>query len=253
MTNEFEGLETNSIFSKLTDTFHGIVLSLLEHLEEDGVKVAEIKKHITILHLSQEPCMCTEQVDRLGKIESLYGLFHFLNTSVWNFMDYDLLDYVIARFGSNHIKQCMQQYITDLKEFKCRTTIHEFMECWPGRQKRLLKYDDLTVKFEKDPKCSTVKELDDFRQKMCVELLPRLSDYARFVMYHYKHAEGCFVITWILPATLATELLAAAGRPSSYKFFAQHQILSVSVRGREVYVDEKMITPGKLATFSGTM
>ena len=222
---------------------------LLKELKQNGVKATDIIDHISVLPLSllQECYRSTEEsFDKLEKRETLTGLFHFLNGQVWNFIDYHLLEYVISEFGSQRLKQCMQQYAIDLKEYKNHATVHEFMQFWPTRQKPP-NYDDITVKLDKDPKLYTMRELDEFRQSLSVEFWPRLSDYAKFVTYHYSHAEGSFIVTWILPPGLVSEFEAVARSPKGQAFFVQNQVLSVVTRvseseAREVYA---VHNPGK--------
>ena len=222
---------------------------LLKELKQNGVKATDIIDHISVLPLSllQECYRSTEEsFDKLEKRETLTGLFHFLNGQVWNFIDYHLLEYVISEFGSQRLKQCMQQYAIDLKEYKNHATVHEFIQFWPTRQKPP-NYDDITVKLDKDPKLYTMRELDEFRQSLSVEFWPRLSDYAKFVTYHYSHAEGSFIVTWILPPGLVSEFEAVARSPKGQAFFVQNQVLSVVTRvseseAREVYA---VHNPGK--------
>ena len=222
---------------------------LLKELKQNGVKATDIIDHISVLPLSlmQGYYRSTkESFDELEKRETLTGLFHFLSAQVWNFIDYHLLEYVISEFGSQHLKQCMEQYAADLKEYKNHTTVHDFMQSWPTRQKPP-SYDDITVKLDKDPKLYTMRELDEFRQSLGVEFWPRLSDYAKFVTYHYSQAEGCFKVTWILPPGLVSEFEEVARSPKGQAFFVQNQVLSVVIRvseseAREVYA---VHNPGK--------
>lgn len=219
--------------------FHSITKSLLDELRKKSIKATDIGDHIAILPLSlmQESYTTTSLVaDELEDKRTLTGLLHFLNGCVWNFIDYHLLEYVIAEFGSEHLKQRMKQYVMDLERFESHTTVYEFIEHWPGRQLKPPNFDELTVKINKDPYSCTLKELNDFRQSLCVEFWPRLSEYAQFIMYHYKHSEGCFIVTWILPSDLALELEKLAKRPSSHEFFMQNQILSFTVCGKAFYV-----------------
>ena len=221
---------------------------LLKELQNNGVKATDIIQHISFLPLPLIPeCYRStkESFDELEKQKTLAGLFHFLNGQVWNFIDYHLLEYVISEFGSQRLKQCMEQYAADLKEYKNHATVHEFMQFWP-RQKPP-NYDDITVKLDKDPKQYTMRELDEFRQSLSVKFWPRLSDYAKFVTYHYSHAEGSFIVTWILPPGLVSEFEAVARSPKGQAFFVQNQVLSVVIRvseseGREVYA---VHNPGK--------
>ena len=221
---------------------------LLNELQKNGANATDIIRHISLLPLQLIPECYRSTKKSFGELEkqnTLAGLFHFLNGQVWNFIDYHLLEYVISEFGSQHLKQCMQQYAIDLKEYKNHATVHEFMHFWP-RQKPP-NYDDITVKLDKDPKLYTMRELDEFRQRLSVEFWPRLSDYAKFVTYHYSHDEGSFIVTWILPPGLVSEFEAVARSPKGQAFFVQNQVLSVVIRvseseGREVYA---VHNPGK--------
>ena len=223
---------------------------LLKELKQSGEKAADIIDHISLLPLPLIPeCYRStkESFDELEKQKTLTGLFHFLNGQVWNFIDYRLMEYVISEFGSQRLKQCMEQYAIDLKEYKNHATVHKFMQFWPTRQKPP-NYDDITVKLDKDPKLYTMRELDEFRQSLSVEFWPRLSDYAKFVTYHYSHAEGCFQVTWILPPGLVTEFEAVARSPKGQAFFVQNLVLSVVTRVSESEAREIMIAvhnPGK--------
>ena len=210
-------------------------VSLLEELQQNGVKASKIRNHISVLPLPllQECYRSTEEsLDKLEKRQTLTGLFHFLNAKVWNFIDYHLLEYVISEFGSQRLKQSMEQYAADLKQYKNHATVHEFMQFWPTRQKPP-NYDDITVKLDKDPKLYTMRELDEFRQSLSVEFWPRLSDYAKYVTYHYSQAVGCFIVTWILPPGLVSEFEAVARSPKGQSFFVENQVLSVVIRVSE--------------------
>ena len=222
---------------------------LLKELKQSGVEATDIVDHISVLPLPLIPechMRTKESIDEIEKLKTLTSLFQFLNGEVWNFIDYHLLEYVISEFGSQRLKQCMQQYAIDLKEYKNHATVHEFIQFWPTRQKPP-NYDDITVKLDKDPKLYTMRELDEFRQSLSVEFWPRLSDYAKFVTYHYSHAEGSFIVTWILPPGLVSEFEAVARSPKGQAFFVQNQVLSVVTRvseseAREVYA---VHNPGK--------
>ena len=203
-------------------------VSLLKEMQQNGVEATDVRNHISVLPLPLIPeCYRStkDSFDELEKLKTLTGLFHFLNGQVWNFIDYHLLEYVMKKFGSQRLKQCMEQYAIDLKEHNKSATVHEFMKFWPTRQMPL-NYDDITVKLDKDPKVYTMGELDEFRQNLNVKFWPHLSDYAIFVTYHYSQGVGCFEVTWILPPGLVSDFEEVARSPEGQAFFAQNQVLS---------------------------
>lgn len=232
---------------RLSNRFHRLGMSLLYDLEERGVKARDLRNHIAIIpcHLIQETCTSTSMmIDTLENFKTLTGLIHFLNSRIWNFIDYHLLEYTIARFGSDSLQRYMQEYVRELEKFENETTVFDFMECWPGRETKPPNYDEIGAKIDKDPKRCTIKELNDFRCSLGVEFLPSLVEYTKYIMFHYKHANGCFSVTWILPSAVASLLKEAASKPSASLFFQRNEILSFSVRGKEVYQSREMNPPG---------
>ena len=237
-------------FSSLSDRFQEIGLSLLEELQQKKVEVIAITNHISVLPapLLQECHRSTEEsFDKLEKCNTLAGLIRFLNAHVWNFIDYHLLEFIVSKFGSQHLKQRMKQYVIDLKEYNNNATVHEFMQFWPARPKPQ-NWGEITVKLDKDPKLYTMRELDKFRQSLSVEFWPRLSDYAKFVMCHYSHSEGCFQVTWIVPPGFVSECEAVARSDSVLAFLVQNKVLSVAMRREGESQPSEMgthYTPGK--------
>lgn len=234
-------------FSQLNVTFHSITKSLLEDLCQNKIRATDIVNHIAILPLSliKESYASTSPVaDELEDKKTLAGLLSFLNACVWNFIDYHLLEYIIEGFGSKHLKQRMKEYVKDLEQFERNTTISELIKDWPKGKEKPPEFDKLTMKIDKSPHSCTLKELNDIRQNMCIKFWPRLSEYAQYIMYHYKHSEGCFIVTWIFPSDLALELKKFANKPSGHVFFVQNQILSFTLQGKQLYVNEKMATLG---------
>ena len=198
-----------------------MVMSLLEELQQNGVEVIKVRNHISVLPLEliQECYRSTEESsDELEKRKNLSGLFGFLNAHVWNFIDYHLLEYVISKFGSTHLKQRIKQYAMDLKEYNSPATVQEFMQFWPAGKKPP-NYDDINMKLNEDPNSYTMRKLDELRRNMNVEFWPRLSDYAKFVTFHYSTSGGCFEVTWILPPGLVPEFEAVARSPKGRAFF----------------------------------
>ena len=163
--------------------------------------------------------------------------------NVWNFIDYHLLEHVVSKFGGESLQHSLKQYVLDLEEFESQTTVQALIECWPtGRDFKPSKYEDATIKVDRDPKSCTVKELSEIRKGLCMKFLPPLSN---LIMLHSKHSCGCFVVTWSLLSELATELKEAVRKdPSAHSFFTEHQILSLTVGGRNVYTSGESLTQG---------
>ena len=48
----------------------------------------------------------------------------------WDFLNYGLLEHVISNFGSEDLKQQMQDYVDELSTFKQTTRLCDFIESW---------------------------------------------------------------------------------------------------------------------------
>ena len=51
----------------------------------------------------------------------------------WDFLNFDLLEHVITKFGSEDLKQKMKSYKHDLHSFRKSTRLCDFIHCWPVR------------------------------------------------------------------------------------------------------------------------
>ena len=49
----------------------------------------------------------------------------------WDLFNYGLLEHVISNFGSEDLKEQMQDYVDELSTFKQRTRLCDFIESWP--------------------------------------------------------------------------------------------------------------------------
>lgn len=239
-------IRVNHEFTRLNDTFYAISQSLFRHLEDAHVHPRDVRTHLTVLNskmLMKEASAIVDKAAReLETKGTLTGLFNFLNSCVWNFMDYHLMEYVIKEFGNEELRRRMAQYIRDLQVFESHTTVSQLIEVWSEQDLAPEDCEDATVKIDKDPTRVTVSELNMFRKKLRVEFWPRLSEYASHVLHHCKLRTGCFVVTWKFPSSLRLELEEKACK--AHDFFERNKVLSFSIGNKEVYVNKSKFTPG---------
>ncbi len=92
-----------------------------------------MRKHVFSLplHLKKEfgNQICNSDKNKRCMVK----LFFYLDTMLWNFIDYALLEYIIKHHGSPAIQQEMKEYVSELFNFQQKTTIAELIENWPGR------------------------------------------------------------------------------------------------------------------------
>ena len=245
-----EMIEVNQDFTRLNDKFYAISQSLFRHLEDSHVHPRDVRTHLTVLDsmiLIKEASAIVDTVsDKLETKGTLSRLYNFLNSSVWNFIDYHLLEYIIKKFGNEDLKRRMAQYICDLLTFEKHTTITQLIEVWDKQDLVPKDCEDATatVKIDKDPTRVTISDLNTLRKKICGEFWPRLSEYASYVLHNCKLKIGCFIVTWRFNSSLRSELEEKACK--AHDFFEKNQVLSFSIGKEDIYVSKSKFTPGIL-------
>ena len=131
--------------------------------------------------------------------KTLDSLFTVLNKKIWNILDYHLLEHFINDSESDDLKRSMKRYILKLENFKKRTLVIPFIECWKGHDRDIPDYMDLEVKF-KDNK--SLADLDQVWKRLQDETFPSLLKYAG-IRYHKLMEEGCCKVSWLIPDQLA--------------------------------------------------
>ena len=140
------------------------------------------------------------------------------------FIDYDLLNHMIVKFGSAELKSEMALYIEDVKIFMRETTVGDLIDHWPGREVTNLNYATLKAKFRDDPMTYTLERLNRFRRKFCSQV--RLSEFI-FCLISVESTESFFA-TWIIPAAIIPELSKAIHQLDK-SFFEEEHIISMFV------------------------
>ena len=170
---------------KLEHSFLELVHCLLGELREENTPVSDIVDCLTVTQWSKIIEVHGTIHGKLNEIENkinLRRLFNLLNT-VWNFLDYHILEYIINTFGSKRLKKSMIQYVSDLENFKRHTTLYNFAQCFPGRQKKPLGYVKVPAELHLDPKTCTLDKLDELRKDMQGKFFPSLSKYIIMLLH----------------------------------------------------------------------
>ena len=141
-----------------------------------------------------------KKICKKKQYETLDSLFTVLNKKIWNILDYHLLEYFINECGNRNLKRSMKRYILELKNFKKRTLVISFIECWDRQGRDIPDYKELKVKFDDDK--LTLADIDRFWTRLREKAFPSLLKYAGLV-YHKLMEKGCCIVSWLLPDQLA--------------------------------------------------
>ena len=161
----------------------------------------------------------------------VHNLFYYLSP-LFTFIDYELLQYLVSKFGSQGLKQEMTSYTEKVKLFKKYTTIGELIDCWPGLKVPQIDHELLRVKFAGDPKSYTLEKLDYFRNRFFNEL--RRSEFVTVSILMLVESANSFIAVWFIP-TVAVQELTEAISQIDRTFFQTEQILELSLGEQSLY------------------
>ena len=176
-----EGKETDQVHMSVTqqieefeDRFINLVHNAQVEIVEKHTPVSKFRRTLFLLPLSiraDHHRFLSENALNLEKAESINEFFWYLNL-YWNFIDYNLLEHIIRRHGSDYLKAKMEEYIQDLAQFKRTTTISQICGLarrWCIRRDLPQHFALLSTKLNKGPSEYTLAELEDFRVLFCRE------------------------------------------------------------------------------------
>ena len=162
----------------------------------------------------------------------------------WDFLNYGLLEHVISNFGSQDLKQNMQEYVHELSTFKETTRLCDFIESWPCRNDSPPE-DSLkrVVKMKHDWSKCTLQDVESFKKALVHKFfLPE------FDILHQKAERGCVCVTWLTSPSIATLLQQNLANIET-EFFKKHGINAITIELQEGEKPSVGTFPEKLRSF----
>ena len=207
---------------------------LVAELSEGGTSVDKVLQALTKLPFAfrkEYESIIQSMLPELEKREVIHNLFYRLNP-LFTFIDYELLQHLISKFGSQALKQEMMSYTEKVQLFKKHTTIGELINCWPGLKVPPIDNELLRAKLAGDPKSYTLEKLDHFRNRFFNEL--RRSEFVTVSILMLVESANSFIAVWFIP-TVAVQGLTEAISQIDTTFFQTEKILELSLDERTVY------------------
>ena len=149
-------------------------------------------------------------------------------SSYCNFLNFDLLEHVISKFGSEDLKHKMKCYKCELQSFRKATRLCDFIDCWPVQGETPPETDlrEFVAKMKHDWENCTLEDLETLKG-----VITRKFFVPEFAIKLKKIVEGSIVITWLVPAPLVNALQEAV-ETSSSDFFLEHKIETITIDGK---------------------
>lgn len=230
----------------LEKQFDNLHDQLVSELSEGDVSVDQLLQSLTKLPLvfrREYESTIQKMLPKLEQRKTIHKLFLRLNP-LFTFIDYELLQHLIAKFGSRELKEDMSTYVDKVQLFKKETTVGELINYWPGHKVTDMEeynYKQLIAKFDDDPKTYTLERLDTFRKKYCSLVS---SEFVSVIILSSMEAASSFRAVWLIPAVLVPELLEAASKIDS-TFYLEEHVLNVSLDKKSLflYITESLVSP----------
>ena len=208
----------------------------MTEISEGGISVGKVLRALTRLPLTFRigyESKIWRMLPKLEKRRVIDNLFYRLNP-LFTFIDYELLQHLISKLGSQELKQDMTSYTEKVQLFKKHTTIGELINHWPGLKVHVppIAHKLLRAKFANDPKSYSLEKLDYFRNRFFNEL--RCSEFVTVSILMLVQSANSFIAVWFIP-TVAVQELSEAISQIDTTFFQSEQILELSLGDKMLY------------------
>ena len=210
--------------------FSDLVYCTYETLADKGIEANRFHAYLMALDLSRSK----EHGEFINNLFEPGTTFHNLwgrLCGYWNFLNFNLLEHVVGKFGSEDLKHKMESYVRDLQSFRKATRLCDFIDCWPVLGETPPKSDlrKFVVKMKHDWDRCTLEDLETLKGVITHKFF--LPDFALRLK---KIETGSIIITWFLPAPFVKTLQEAMGNTAS-DFFIEHKIETVTIDGQDCY------------------
>ena len=152
-------------------------------------------EHRRFFHVMQ---MCSCVMDKKTTLDDLWTKLN----SVWNFLNFDLLELVIYNFDIEDLKHKMESYKHDLQLFRNSTRLCDFTECWPVHREPSPEVNVrmLRVMIRGDWNSFTLEDLD--KVEGIIVRNTNLPKFALFLKDIKSIGVSNITCTWLIPESL---------------------------------------------------
>ena len=126
--------------------------------EEESKKFLRDFK-VTLTSLPHEK---KEEIKKANNVDEIFDILE----PYCNYVDYDLLEYIIEEFGTSDLQEEMRKYIAELERYEKKTTVHDFSLATQGKVVVPAHYRELAVKLDKDPNECTLHDVRQFKRSV---------------------------------------------------------------------------------------
>ena len=199
----FDKLQAEAKSSELRDFFISMVGDLKKHLKETKTDSGLPKfrdEFILKLPLSireDNEKFFNRNNTEINKATTFDELFTCLST-YWSYLNHSLLGGIILRYGTEELKDNIEEFSREVDEFRKVTTIEVFQEIEPSP--RLVPpagFQEFVTKHSLSL-MSTLEDIECIRHEFCEKF-----HLHKFAFYLVRVLKGSVLITWLVPHSVA--------------------------------------------------
>ena len=218
---------------QLEDRFLQLTECTYEVLVEKRIDIHRLRARLVSLDVSrrhEHREFINKHLMKIDQRMTLTDLWARLG-DYWDFLNFDLLDHVVSRFGNEDLKKEMKSYKCDLQSFRNATRLCDFIDCWPvrGQSPPETELKDFVAKVGRHWDTCTLEDLETLKGA-----ITRKFFLPEFVLRLREVKEGCITIIWHVPEQFV-EVLQVAVESTSSEFFLEQKIVTITIDGQECY------------------
>ena len=165
----------------------------------------------------------------ISRAENVDEIFRHLNF-YWTYLDYSLLEYIVHKFGSEHSKQMITEFIQDLERFMATTTMADFKHVYtkldipPGFKKMITRH-------KWDPCKIMLLTVKNFLNEFCKHYRMH-----KFLMMFERSQKGSIAIVWQISSSVVKYLRDDIKNSQiSYEFLKLYELMEIMIDGEVVF------------------
>ena len=227
-TEEKTVQEIKSQIEEFETRFNALAQSTREQLESRKIRVQRVVESLTQLPADDKPehkVFLEEKMSSLTKVDGIFNLFFIMNL-YWNYLSYQLLDYLIKKFFLNEVRLQMNQYKQDLQHFLARTPAKLFCQVQTIRKRDPPEgFEEMITEFAWSEN-TTLLKVEEFRKKYICHY--NLHDCAMLLSFIFL---GSFGVVWLIPHSVVERLK----KETDEIFLAKCAVSSLHIAGTSIY------------------
>ena len=156
----------------LEDCFDNMRRHLTTELEQNILGVKELVNTLISLPLKlkrEYEHSISLRLSVLRTETTINGVMIHLS-ALMTFLDYSLLEFLIKKFGSDHLMKDMRSYCSNMQIFMKETTIKQLVDHFPGQAEAPPKFALIESKIGENASKCTLEQLNTIRRRYCSEV-----------------------------------------------------------------------------------